>query len=1418
VLDLASPCSPNFKRLARQDQAARQGRKVTAGKFATANPLWRTSSGTPVHLAAALLLAALSLLLACPSSSSATEPWADERLPVRDGLTLWLDAARATGSDSLLADGPLSQWRDASGAGRHLLQSDAQAQPALLKVGESAVVRFDGVDDHLRAVNQAAELNSFTLVLVAAPRQNIGAFRGLFALNVADKFDHTSGLAVDLGPAATARFSFLNVEGRGFRGAQNLRSHQTDFGRLQTLVITSNIADKTVRLIVDGQPEGERPREDQAISLDEITAGARRFNNSFDERLLDGFGRIDMAEVLLYDRALEPSEIEAVQKYLATKYAAIKDVLPPEGDGRAEPLQAVENPPAVQMFVPGFSVRELPLDLTNINNVKYRPDGTLVALAYDGKIWLLRDTDDDGLEDKADLFWANVGGLQSPIGMDLTPPGYSHGDGVFIVGKSRCLLIVDTDGDDLADKEIDIAGGWKENAVAVDGVGIAFDPRDGSVYFGRGTFNYLDPLLRDEHGKSRYELTDETGAILRVSPDFKSREVVATGIRFSIGLRLNGRGDLFATDQEGATWVPNGNPFDELLHIQRGRHYGFPARHPVHLPNVIDEPSTFDFGPQHQCLCGFNFNDPVQPSGPIFGPAAWAGDALVAGYSRGKLFRTQLVKTSAGYVARTQHFAALNMLTVDVCVSPDGDLVAACHSGGPDWGSGPTGKGKLFKIEYVERDQPQPVVAWAAGPRELRVEFDRPVDPQSWRDVLARAKLTAGKYVRAGDRFESLTPGYIAVQHQKLTPRYDVPLRSVQLTPDGRTLVLATDPMLQAVGYALALPNEQPPESDKPAAVPQHAAIDLGFDLTGCEATWTPADGGPTWTGWLPHFDLAVSRRLTAGSAPHDALWAAMAKPGELTLRGQLDLVDMLRPAVQPGSKIDYEYPPEAVTVAFATSSPQSTIRLTPPPTAVQDSAASSPHSFTIAADAEKIVPVEVRLTTDGAETSLTVTWTTNEDDRPRPLPLRRLLVPWAVASGKNTEAIVSTPAPELEGGSWAKGYREFFGEQAACFKCHVIYGRGGGIGPNLSNLIHRDYASVLRDITHPSFAINPDYLPYSLTLNDGRVLAGVIHTAGDKVTLGDAEGKTTEFDRADIDEMQPASISTMPEGMPKQLGPERIRDLLTFLLTPPPQMSRDYVGPRPKARSLAEVNAMLAGAPEPPPPADKLRPIRILLVAGPQDHGPGEHDYPAWQRAWAELLAAADGVEIATAWEWPAAEELKNADVIVFYQRGDWNPTRAAQIDAYLERGGGLVYIHWAVDGRDSRVEKAQRIGLASGGSIAYRHGDLTLMFNRATNHPIIRNFDTLTLIDETYWKLTGSLPSDRILGSAVEEGEPQPQMWTVEPRNGRVFVSIPGHYSWTFDDPLFRVLLLRGIAWSAREPVDRLNELVWPGAELAQ
>jgi type 1 glutamine amidotransferase len=71
-------------------------------------------------------------------------------------------------------------------------------------------------------------------------------------------------------------------------------------------------------------------------------------------------------------------------------------------------------------------------------------------------------------------------------------------------------------------------------------------------------------------------------------------------------------------------------------------------------------------------------------------------------------------------------------------------------------------------------------------------------------------------------------------------------------------------------------------------------------------------------------------------------------------------------------------------------------------------------------------------------------------------------------------------------------------------------------------------------------------------------------------------------------------------------------------------------------------------------------------------------------------------------------------------------------------------------------------------------------------------------------------------LLASGVEEGKAQPLIWAREHGKGRVFVSIPGHYTWSFDDPLFRLILLRGIAWSAHEPVERFQSLIWPGARV--
>jgi putative heme-binding domain-containing protein len=1070
----------------------------------------------------------------------------------------------------------------------------------------------------------------------------------------------------------------------------------------------------------------------------------------------------------------------------------------------------------VQMLVPGFGVRELPVRLPNLVNLQYRHDGVLVALGYNGNIWLVRDTDADGLEDQADLFWEGRGQVTAPIGMDLAPQGTPHGDAVFFACKGKVMMVTDRDGDGRAEEARAIAEGWPPARAGVDTASVCYDARDGSVYFGLGVRWYDNAYEIDPAGRAQNDLSSERGAILRIAPDFKSREKLCTGVRWPIGLRFNSLGDLFCTDQEGATWLPNGNPFDELLHIERGRHYGFPPRHPKHLPNVVDEPSVFDYGPQHQSTCGLRFNEPVA-GGRIFGPDWWRDDALIAGESRGKIYRTRLAKTPHGYVAQNQIIACLNQLAVDVTVSPRGALLVATHSGDPDWGTGPEGPGSIFVIQPDAEPAARPVAAWSARPDLIRVEFDRPLDEAEARAVATGGRLERGRFVQPGDRFETMWPGYEVVKRQHEEAVTTVPVLEASVSDDRRLVELSVPPQDSTDTFALSL--RRPARSQTTGALVQEDAIDLSVTLNGLEAEWAGGDG-TSWHGWLPHPDLLASARFLEASAIHREARQRLSHKGRLTLKTRLDLASLLRPAVQEGARLDHEPPPEQVTVALTSPVAEFTVEYG---TGVERRSVTSKrgqitHDVFLTVTPKPHQPLDVTVTcrTDkDREPIIHFAWHTAEDTRDRAFPLRRFLLPWARPEQPSGFGKVPT-RPEIQGGDWARGRGIFFSERALCGKCHTVRGHGAALAPDLSNLVSRDFASVHRDISDPSAAINPDYVAHEVELKNGTTVTAVVRPGpAGKLVLGLGAGASLEVGAEDIVSQKPLKASLMPAKLDEALGARDFRDLMAFLLTEPPLMGVYAAEGKPSPRPSDAVAAALAGAPD---PADPTRPLTIVFVSGPKDHGVGEHDYPRWRDVWSRLFSLADRTTLMLADDWPSQEQWAVADAVVFYRRGDWSLGRARDFDAFLLRGGGAVFIHWAVEGGSEAGGLAARIGLAShSAQTKYRHGPIDLVFDPAIRHPVARGLDRLGFVDETYWNLVpGDGATPTILARAQEDGATHPQFWTTEPPGGgRVFVSIPGHYSWTFDDPLFRLIVLRGLAWSAREPVDRFNPLVRAGVE---
>ncbi len=791
------------------------------------------------------------------------------------------------------------------------------------------------------------------------------------------------------------------------------------------------------------------------------------------------------------------------------------------------------KPQATFTFLePGFKVDTLPVGLPAINNVAYATDGRLFAAGYDGRIWLLKDTDGDGLEDRATLFWEGKGDYEMPLGMVV------KGDSVYVTLRRRIERLQDTQGAGVADRREVVATGWHQEITEKDptfqhrrvddAIGLAIDDQ-GRFYTSLGTPNHANGWQVDATGASRYRLDHFRGSVLRVAPGGRP-ELIATGLRFAVALQFNRHGDLFATDQEGYTWGP-GNPFDELVQIMPGRHYGFPPRHPKWLPDVEDTPSVVDFGPMHQSTCGFCF-DETKPGWKRFGPAAWEDNALVTGEARGKLWRVPLTKTRGGYLGRPILIGRVNLLPIDVCTSPRGDLVVACHGGKPDWGNGPKAEGRLYKVRYVAPTAPAIAATWLDDATTVQVALTQPLPD----GIEPTAMSTGGRYVHAGDELETFVPGYkVITNEQKAAPTYAVKVLAISVDPDRRQLTLRTTPHPWRCGYGLRLRLGD-----------QTLVTDYGFG--GVRARWTALGADrPGWQGWLPHPNLDASRQWTSGSATHAELFRRLGQAGRLELDGALEARPLAawqeieaveRVKVKNSGSLALPDGAQEIELVSATSGRWSL------GAAQATLAANEPSMLRRAAGAEP-VPFHIEIQTGG---TTTLTATQRTDRSRQPLHTQLSLVPDAPATLAPGAPLKAKPKGDWKPGDVAQGKALF---TALCQTCHTFRGQGTLVGPDLTNSPERDPLALRQDIVDPNASLNPDHIGYELTLRDGRIVVGVI--ASDRpgrFLLRQPGGVTIPVEHGQIAMQRQLARSLMPEGF-GALGEDKLRDLLTYLTTP---------------------------------------------------------------------------------------------------------------------------------------------------------------------------------------------------------------------------------------------------------------------------
>ena len=136
------------------------------------------------------------------------------------------------------------------------------------------------------------------------------------------------------------------------------------------------------------------------------------------------------------------------------------------------------------------------------------------------------------------------------------------------------------------------------------------------------------------------------------------------------------------------------------------------------------------------------------------------------------------------------------------------------------------------------------------------------------------------------------------------------------------------------------------------------------------------------------------------------------------------------------------------------------------------------------------------------------------------------------------------------EGGDPGRGHYVFFGEIAACGRCHRVGDKGERIGPDLTRIATiRQPRDLLESIVFPSASFARDFEPYIVLLEDGRVVNGlIVRETAEEIVLQTTDLREIRIRRSDVEEMRQSPTSIMPQGLETKLSEEQLRDLMAFL------------------------------------------------------------------------------------------------------------------------------------------------------------------------------------------------------------------------------------------------------------------------------
>ncbi|MEK6286411.1 MAG: c-type cytochrome [Acidobacteriota bacterium] len=139
--------------------------------------------------------------------------------------------------------------------------------------------------------------------------------------------------------------------------------------------------------------------------------------------------------------------------------------------------------------------------------------------------------------------------------------------------------------------------------------------------------------------------------------------------------------------------------------------------------------------------------------------------------------------------------------------------------------------------------------------------------------------------------------------------------------------------------------------------------------------------------------------------------------------------------------------------------------------------------------------------------------------------------------------AVVKLPGDTSRG-------KAIYDSKGACAACHIVSGRGGSLGPKLTDIGARRSAAYLREaLTDPGASVPDGFLVVSIVTRDGHKVRGMrANEDSFTIQLRDAAGVFHSFRKLDLAELKKEFGSSMMPAYRDALSASELDDLVAYL------------------------------------------------------------------------------------------------------------------------------------------------------------------------------------------------------------------------------------------------------------------------------